>query len=268
MDKNNFKEHVILGQTGLKVSRLGIASGYGAPAEAVEKGFHEYNINYFFWSTPRNSKMKLGLQNLVKSHREDIVISLQSYDHSGVLTTRAVNKGLKALNIEYADILILGWYNYLPKRVIEKALKLKEQGKIKHIALSGHNRRLFGNLAKDPNSPIDIFYCRYNAVHRGAESDIFPYLSENIDKRPGISTYTTTCWGKLLNPKKMPPGETPVLPVDCYRFAMSNPNVDTTFSAPSSVEQLEENAKAFELGPLSDEEMMRIKKIGDFIHKK
>ncbi|MCP4219970.1 MAG: hypothetical protein GY765_35390, partial [bacterium] len=167
MDKqaNDFKTHVPLGRTGLSVSRLGIASGYGAPAEAVEKAFHEHNINYFYWSTPRSSKMKQGLQNLVKNHRDELVIVLQSYDHLGLLTPRAVNKGLKALDIEYADVLLLGWYGYLPNRVVDRALKLKAQGKIQYLALSSHNRKPFAKPAADPQSPFDIFMCRSNAVH-------------------------------------------------------------------------------------------------------
>ena len=36
----DFKQHVPLGRTGLMVSRLGIASGYGVPAAAMEKAFH------------------------------------------------------------------------------------------------------------------------------------------------------------------------------------------------------------------------------------
>ncbi|MCP4217101.1 MAG: hypothetical protein GY765_20810, partial [bacterium] len=153
-----------------------------------------------------------------------------------------------------------------PNRVVDRALKLKEQGKIKYIALSGHNRKLFGKLAADPQSPIDIFMCRYNAVHRGAEKDIFPYLAEEKSGRPGLTTYTTTCWRKLLDSKKMPEGEVPVDPADCYRFALSNPYVDLAMCGPNSVEQMEQCAKALELGPLSDEEMTRIKRIGDYIY--
>ena len=32
-----FNEPVVLGRTGLRVARLGIASGYGAPTEAFEE---------------------------------------------------------------------------------------------------------------------------------------------------------------------------------------------------------------------------------------
>jgi len=30
------------------VSRIGLASGYGVPAAAIEKAFHEYGINYLY----------------------------------------------------------------------------------------------------------------------------------------------------------------------------------------------------------------------------
>ncbi|MCP4152135.1 MAG: aldo/keto reductase [bacterium] len=260
----NFKEHVSLGRTGFKVSRIGIASGYGAPADAIEKAYHEHGVNYFYWSSPRSSKMKTALTHLAKTEREKMVVVLQSYDHSGILTPRSVNKGLKALNIEYADVLLLGWYNYFPKRVVETALKLKEQGKIRAIALSGHNRKLFGKLAADPQSPIDVFMCRYNAVHRGAEKDIFPFLPQ--ENKPGITIYTATCWRKLLDAKKMPNGERPLTAAECYRFVLSNPNVELCMSGPSSLQQMEESVKALDQGPLSPEEMERIKGIGDHIY--
>ena len=37
-----FDEKVVLGRTGLKVGRLGIASGYWAPAQAIEEAFEKY----------------------------------------------------------------------------------------------------------------------------------------------------------------------------------------------------------------------------------
>jgi hypothetical protein len=36
-----------LGKTGLKVGRLGVSAGYGAPAEAFEDAF-EKGCNYFY----------------------------------------------------------------------------------------------------------------------------------------------------------------------------------------------------------------------------
>ena len=46
----SFGEQVTLGRTGLKVGQLGIASGYKAPAAAIEEAF-ERGCNYFTWGT-------------------------------------------------------------------------------------------------------------------------------------------------------------------------------------------------------------------------
>lgn len=262
----NFREYRTLGKTGLEISRLGIASAYGLPTEAIEKGFYEYGINYFLWSSPKNKKMGAALKNICKKDREKVVTVFQSYDHSGILTPRSVEKGLKILGTDYTDVLLLGWYNYLPRRVVEKAMLLKKEGKIRFIALSGHNRKLFGKLAADPDSPIDILMFRYNAVHTGAEKDIFPNIPEK--DAPGVTIYTSTAWRKLLDPKKMPAGEKPLTASECYRFVLSHPKTDLCFTAPSTQEQLEENIKTLDDGPLSEKEMDRVRRIGKYIYKK
>ncbi len=261
----DFSEKRILGRTGLSVGRLGLAGGYGVPGAAVEKAFNEYGINYFYWSTPRKSGMREGLRNLVKNNREKMIIVLQSYDHLGLTVKRSVQKGLKTLGIDYADVVLLGLHNWNPSRkVINGALKLKERGLVRFIAMSGHNRKLFGEIAQQDDSPIDIFMVRYNAAHRGAEDDIFPYLSE--DNRQGMTTYTATRWGALLKSRKMPPGEEPLTASDCYRFALSNPNVDLCMMGPASLHEMEEGVSALEKGPLSNQEMERARKIGNYIH--
>ncbi len=45
----DFRERRTLGRTGLRVSRIGLAGGYGVPAAAVERAVEEYGINYFYW---------------------------------------------------------------------------------------------------------------------------------------------------------------------------------------------------------------------------
>ena len=261
----NFREKKALGRTGLSVSRLGLAGGYGIPAPAVEKAFHEYGVNYFYWSTPRRAGMGEGLRNLVKSRRESIIIVLQTYDHIGVTLKRSIRSGLKTLGIEYADVALLGFHYWYPsKRIINQALELKESGLVRFIAMSGHNRKLFGRIAQDGDSPIDIFMVRYNAVHRGAEQDIFPYLS--LESPPGLTTYTATRWGHLLKPGKMPSGEKPLTASDCYRFALSHPSVDLCMMGPRNEREMLDGIAAMDQGPLSDEEMDRVKRIGDHIH--
>lgn len=262
--RSDFTKRVTLGRTGLWVSRLGLASGYGVPAKAVEKAFYEYGINYFFWSTPRKEGMQHGLRNLIRSTRDRIVVALQSYDHSGFLAKGSVERGLRELGADYVDVLILGWHNSRPYgRLLDVAHELQSRGLVKYIGMSGHKRTTFGKLAQEANLPIDVFMIRYNAVHAGAETEIFPFLGED---RPGVTTYTATCWRKLLKAKHMPPGEAPLSAADCYRFVLSNPHVDLCLMGPSDEAQMDEGLLALAKGPLSADETARIRSIGGHIH--
>ncbi|MCP4104768.1 MAG: aldo/keto reductase [Desulfobacteraceae bacterium] len=261
----DFKER-ILGRTGLKVGRLGMAASYGAPAEAFEEAF-EKGCNYFYLgSGRRKAGMIQAIHNLCeKGMRDRMVISVQTYARIGFLAELSLKKTLRTIGVEQADILMLGWHNRQPSaRIIDAALKIKEKGLCRFIGMSGHNRKLFPEMEK--TGAFDLFHIRYNAAHRGAEEESFPHFAG--DNRPGIVTYTATRWGNFLNPKKMPPGESVPAPADCYRFVMSNPAVDICLCGPKNVSQMQAALPALELGPLADEEMERMKMIGDHIHQK
>lgn len=261
----NLHKPRVLGKTGLLVSRLGVGAGYGIPTNAVEKAYHEYGINYFYWSLPRRAGMKQAIRHLAPTQREKMVIALQSYDHSGLLIERLFDRALRTLQIDYADVLILGCYSSLPRnRVLRVAAKLKERGKARFIAISGHRRPLFGEMAQRADSPIDVFMIRYNAAHRGAETDVFPYLP--AENRPGVTTYTATCWAKLLKSSKIPPHEQPLTAAECYRFVLSNPNVDLCLTAPKNQGEMDQALQSLDSGPLSQAEMKRVIRIGDYVY--
>lgn len=259
----NFHEKRTLGRTGFKIGRLGISASYGAPTEAFEEAF-DRGVNYFYWGSRRTAAMGEAIRRIVaRGRREEMVLVLQSYARYGGVLRSFFLKGLRKLGVDSADVLLLGWHNGLPSsRVLDAALKLQQEGRVKSIGLSGHNRPLFPELASDGR--FGLFHVRYNAVHRGAEEEVFPKLSET--DRPGIVTFTTTRWGDLLNPKKMPPGEAPLRGSDCYRFALSNPAVDVCMCGPKDLAQAREALSSLELGPLSGDETARIRRIGDFIH--
>jgi len=85
------------------------------------------------------------------------------------------------------------------------------------------------------------------------------------EKRPGTVAFTATRWGQLLNPKKMPPGEKPPTAPDCYRFVLSHPAVDVCMSGPKTAEQMRENLSVLDGGPLGEDELARMHRIGDYI---
>ncbi len=264
----DFREKVRLGRTGLKVGRLGISSSYGAPAKAFEEAF-DRSCNYFSWGTfikGRPAEMKKAIRNIVaRGHRDELIVSMFSYAHNSFLTEVFFSRGLKALGIEYADALVLGYFPKRPhQKVIDGAMRLKEQGLVRFIGLSSHNRRLFPGLQKE--GIFDLFHIRYSAAHRGAETETFPFLKG--DDRPGVVSFTATRWGKLLKPKKMPPGEQPPTAVDCYRFVLTNPSVDVCMIGARNLGQMRDNLGTLNCGPMTEEELNRMRRIGDYIRGK
>lgn len=255
----------LLGSTGLKVGRLGLAGSYGAPAEALEEAF-DHGCNYFYLGGGRKkAQMKKAVKNLVaRGYRDKMVIAVQTYARWGIFTPVLFKQALASMGIEYADVLILGWHNSRPSdRVIEFARNMKEKGLCRYIALSGHTRSLFPILAKE--NIFDIFHIRYNAAHRGAETETFPLFDP--EKKPGIVSYTATRWGQLLNPKKMPPGEPVLTAQDCYRFVMANPNVDVCLCGPKNLDEMRTALLAIDSPPLKEDELDRIRRIGDYVRK-
>jgi len=263
-----FNEPVTLGRTGLKVGRLGISSSYGAPAAAFEEAF-EKGCNYFNWGAflkGRSVQMRTAIRNIVGAGQRDrLVLGMLTYAHNAFLTDYFFYKGLQAAGLEYADVLLLGWFpKRPPQKIIDGALALKEKGLVRHIGLTSHNRKLFPELAKE--SVFDVCHVRYNAAHRGAETETFPFLEKGSG--PGVVSFTATSWRKLLNPRKMPPGEQPLSAADCYRFVLSHPAVDVCMMGTKNHAQMQANLKVLESGPLDDAERERIERIGRHVYGK
>jgi aryl-alcohol dehydrogenase-like predicted oxidoreductase len=254
-----------LGRTGLKVGRLGVACSYGAPTEAFEEAF-ERGVNYFYWGSTRKTAMARAIGNIMaQGQRDRLVIAIQSYSRSAGLMELFYRKALNKLGINTADVLLLGWHNRPPtRRILDRALEMREKGMYRHLAISGHHRPMFADLAD--HEAFDLFHVRYNAAHRGAESDVFDHMASEDECRPGIVTYTATRWGDLLKAKKMPSGEAPLSGADCYRFVLTNDAVDVCMTGPKNLDQMREALLALERGPLGAEEMERAKRIGDHIH--
>jgi aryl-alcohol dehydrogenase-like predicted oxidoreductase len=252
-----------LGRTHLKVGRLGMAASFGVPAAAVERAF-ERGVNYLYWGTFRRGPFGQALRNL-KPQRDSMVLVLQSYSRVAALLAPSVEIALRKLNFEYADVLLLGlWNNKPPPRILEASNRLRERGLVRHIAISTHQRPLVAELNADPG--VGIVHVRYNAVHKGAESEVFPLLPAN-NAGPGVVAFTATSWRQLLNPKRIPPGERVPTATDCYRFVLSNPAVDVCMTGPSNEAQAEEALRAIEQGPMDVQELAWMRRVGDYIHK-
>ncbi|HLH19272.1 MAG TPA: aldo/keto reductase [Bryobacteraceae bacterium] len=248
----------VLGRTGRSVCRIGLACSYGADDRCVAMAF-ERGINYFYWGTFRRAAFGRGLRQL-RGSREGVLVTIQSYSRVAALVGWSLERALRRLEMEYADVLLLGLWNHPPAtRVLDAARRLRERGLVRYLALSTHHRLLAAKLASEGD--LDILHVRYNAIHRGAEREIFPLLPPR-PSGPGIVSFTATSWGQLLSPARVPPGDRVPTAADCYRFVLTNPAVDICLAGPKNAAQFQAALDALDRGPMDADELEWIERVG------
>ena len=264
MAETSWHTPVVLGRSGLTASRLGIGSSYGVPARTVLRAF-DRGINYLYWGTYRTAAMGEAIRQLAAHHRDEIVVVLQSYSRLGWLMKQRFHAGLGRLGLEHADVLLLGLWNRVPPdRILDAAAALKQSGAVRCLAISAHHRPVFEHYIADER--FDIIHVRYNAVHPRAETDVFAHVPDTGG--PGVATYTATCWAQLLTPGLVPPGEPVPRAGDCYRFALSHPKVDVCLCGPGNDAEMDEALGALDRGPMSDEELAWMRRVGTHIYRR
>jgi aryl-alcohol dehydrogenase-like predicted oxidoreductase len=262
-DTSRTFERAILGRTGLSVSRLGVASSYGVPAAAVERAF-DHGVNYFYWGSARRGGFGEAIRHLAPQ-RDRFVLVVQSYSRVANLIAWSLERALHRLHLDHADVLLLGLWNYpVPERIVDAARQVKERGLVRFIAISSHNRPRIRQFISQ--AEFDVIHFRYNAAHTGAESDIFPYLPEH--DRPGMVSYTATSWKQLMDTRKVPKSEKTPTAADCYRFVLTRPEVDVCMTGPANSQQMDEALEALRLGPMTEAELARMRRVGAAVRGK
>jgi len=258
-------EKRMLGVTAVEVSRIGISSSYGAEQAVYQEAF-DRGCSYFTWGTfikGRSAPFKEFIRGVTSAgNRERMSIGLLSYSHSRFLGDIFLQSALKKLGVEYFDGLLLGYYSRRPsQRLLDWAMEAKEQGLVRAIGITTHNRNIVAPLAAE--NIVDYFHVRYNAAHRGAELDIF---AKTRGMNIGLVSFTATCWGKLMEKKKMPAGVVAPTAGDCYRFALAREEIDCCMMGVKNLAMLRQNLTELEKGPMSDEELVRMRAIGDYVY--
>lgn len=256
------------------VFRMGIAGNYGLDSSDI-KWAAEQGANYWLCGTGFG-KVSDGIKDLIRQDREKHVVAMLEWGYFGWQIRRIVERSLRKFNTDYLDVFKLGWLgrtSIYTRSIVDSLLKLKQEGKIKAIGTSIHNRRRAGKLALD--SEIDLFMIRYNAKHPGAEQDIFPHLTK---RNPAVVSYTALAWRQLTKPLhgvEMPPWPgnerldvPPLTPELCYRFVLTNPHIHLVLTGPKNREQLKRNLFALQQGPLPPEELDWVRQYGKLVKER
>lgn len=254
---------VRLNRSNLEVVPLGLASSFGISGRDVERAF-ERGVNFFYWGSLRTADFGAALKRLGARHRERMTVVIQSYARWPSGIGKSLDKALRELGYDYADVLLLGWWNLPPRAsILDAAAEIIRRGRARKLMISCHHRPTFPVLARDPR--VDLLMIRYNAAHPGAERDVFPHLPA---ERPGIVAYTSTSWGQLLDRSLVPQDERLPTATDCYRFVLSNPDVNACWTGPSNGSQLDQALAALDAGPMSEEELAWMRRVGAVVRER
>ena len=202
-------------------------------------------INYWNWCGHEDG-MSQAIREL-GPRRSDIVLATQIgvYNWSCDEMRREVDRVLSALETDWLDVVTLyyvereyEWNQIVGEDGALSALQdARRDGFIRAIGLTTHQRHLAAKWAR--TNLLDLLMVRYNAAHRGAETEIFP-----ITDRVGLPVVCFTClrWGALLQSTANDPAgfQIPQAP-DWYRFVLSNPSVGVAIMAPNDRKELLQN---------------------------
>jgi len=244
-------------RAGPMAARLSFQEAPAAEREALER------VQYVFWS-PRMKALTPALRDALARDRDRYVVSagpLLGYFPGAV--RRAAEAAMRTLCVDSLDVFQLYWLGKMSAftaAVQEEMNRLREEGKVRALGISIHNRPRAGTLAEE--SILDLLMIRYNAAHPGAEVEIFPHLAR---RRPAVVAYTATAWRKLLCAPGGWKGKVPTAG-DCYRFCLASPHVDVVLTGPRNVGELRENLAAVDRGPLTPAEMEEMRAFGRAVH--
>lgn len=226
--------------------RLGIATrGNTHPTSDDILEAFEQGINYWNWCGHEDG-MSDAIQQLATNRSKVILAAqLETSGWNRDAMWQQLETKLQTLKTDYLDVVTLYYvesqneWNEInrPSGALQALQEAKEQGLLRAIGLTTHQRRLAAQGIQ--TGVLDVLMIRYNAAHRGAEDDIFP-----VSDRLGLPVVCFTClrWGALLKATNYDPSDfqVPSAP-EWYRFVLSNPSVSIALMAPNNRDELLEN---------------------------
>jgi len=199
--------------------------------------------------------------------RDGVVVCVQFAARTAADAAGELHSVLGALKSDYVDILT---FYYVEERAEWDALTAaggalaycraaQRDGRVRRLGVTSHQRPLAADMAK--SGLLDLLMIRYNAAHRGAETEVFP-VTDALGMP--VIAYTALRWGGLLRATPDdPPGFTPPAAPLWYRFALQHPSVTVALAAPHDRRALEEDLTVLDAsGPLTAEEYERLAEHG------
>jgi predicted aldo/keto reductase-like oxidoreductase len=244
------------------VCRLGLAtrgSGGLAPDDvrlALDRG-----VNFLNWCGSPDALSQTVAR--LGERRREVMVCVQFEARTAADAADELGRILRELGTDYVDVLTFyyveepgEWQEIIGRGgALEFCQEARRRGQVRLLGLTTHQRPLAADVAR--SGLLDLLMIRYNAAHRGAETEVFP-----VTDALGMPVVVYTClrWGALLRrtPDDPPGYEPPRAPL-WYRFALQSDSVAVALMAPESRAELEEDLTVLDARePLAPEEYERL----------
>lgn len=271
------------GNTGVKISSLGFGAMRlpqinidGKNVFDVEESIRiihrsfELGVNYIDTAPYYcDGESEIIVGKALKGWRDKVYLSTKNpiEDASGQHFLERLEKSLKKLDVEYIDFyhmwgIDLNCFNEkinIKDGALSGALKAKEQGLIKHISFSFHDKA--ENLPKLIDTGIfETVLCQYNLMDRSNEDAMIRAKEKGL----GVVVMGPVGGGRLGAPsetiRNLLPGKVNTSAEIALRFVLSNPNVSCALSGMGTMEMVEENCRLASMDSrLSEREVENVK---------
>jgi predicted aldo/keto reductase-like oxidoreductase len=235
------------------VCRLGLATRGGSRL-SEDDIYHalDQGINFLNWCGQRDALSRVIAK--LGSRRREVLLAVQFEARTETDARVELDQILGELATDYVDVLTFyyveeraEWEQLMgPGGALAFCRANQAAGRVRWLGLTSHQRPLAAEIAR--SGQLDLLMIRYNAAHRGAETDIFP-VTDALEMP--VMVYTCLRWGALLRPTPADPRGFVVPPAPAwYRFALHAPSVTVALMAPDTRAELDENLSVLVTGPV------------------
>ena len=255
-----------LGKTGLSVSVIGIGALQMGnctleETKTILKEAHEGGINYIDTARAYNeSETRLGQALKELGLRKDFILSSKVIKRDLPSFQNDFETCLKNLQTDYLDIFFIhdvstaaNWNAIQKNGILDYALELKRQGRIRHLGISTHDCQIGEQIIK--TGLFEVAMLAYNPTNLEVEDTLFP-LCQSYDM--GIVIMKPYGGGILTEARSAQMGFS-ITAEEALRFAASNPYVSCVIPGTDRLEYVRLNiAVGFSLLSMSSDERKKI----------
>ena len=232
---------VVLGRTGLTVTRLGIGGAYCKTVDGYRAAL-DCGINYVDTARSyRDGEDEKTIGQAIQDRRDSLILATKTLKRDAAGARKELETSLRLLGTDHIDIYQLHHLNTQAERelalgsggAIEAVQKAREDGLIRFIGVTGHDWAQVQQAVA--TGLFDTVLCWYNCAMKEPERTVFPEArAHNV----GVVIMNASRNDKLFGGANSPP------PEQFYRYVISHEAVHVTVMGLRNVELFRQIASA------------------------